>query len=207
LIKKTFESGFKTKTGWLCLDYANTVEWHASPNPEENLTSYRDLVLWAKNVGILSPASVQDLIVLSEIEVVKSKEILNQAIELREAIYRIFSSHARGTLNNVDDLSILNETMKKVLPNMKITLNNGVFSWEWVIDIKHLDSLLGPVIWSAVQLLTSDALERVGQCADESGCGWLFWDNSRNRSRRWCDMKDCGNRAKFRRFYRRSHNQ
>ncbi|MFG1928500.1 CGNR zinc finger domain-containing protein [Cryptosporangium sp. NPDC048952] len=30
-------------------------------------------------------------------------------------------------------------------------------------------------------------------------CGWLFLDNSRNASRRWCEMDDCGNRARGRR--------
>jgi len=43
----------------------------------------------------------------------------------------------------------------------------------------------------------------VGVCPGE-GCGWLFFDTSKNRSRRWCAMEDCGNRAKARRHYRRS---
>jgi predicted RNA-binding Zn ribbon-like protein len=36
-------------------------------------------------------------------------------------------------------------------------------------------------------------------CADAS-CAWLFLDTTRNRTRRWCDMKECGNRNKVRRF-------
>ena len=205
VIKKTFDSRFTTKTGWLCLDYANTVDWHASANPEEQLSAYQDLVSWAKSMAILSPAATEELLAESKAEPAKARKILNQAIELREAIYRIFSSHAKGISASVDDILILNAAMDRLLPELKLALNNNVFEWEWVISTKCLDSLLGPVIWSAVGLLTSDALERVGQCADESGCGWLFWDNSRNRSRCWCDMKDCGNRAKSRRFYRKSH--
>jgi predicted RNA-binding Zn ribbon-like protein len=42
----------------------------------------------------------------------------------------------------------------------------------------------------------------VGECEGE-GCSWLFLDTSRNRSRRWCSMEDCGNRAKARRHYER----
>ena len=63
--------------------------------------------------------------------------------------------------------------------------------------------MLGPVARSAAELLTSDRLDRLRQCESEKGCGWLFVDGSRNRSRRWCDMSDCGNRAKARRFHRR----
>lgn len=52
---------------------------------------------------------------------------------------------------------------------------------------------------SAVELLTSPDLGRVTRCSGE-GCAWLFVDASKNRSRRWCDMSVCGNRAKARRY-------
>jgi predicted RNA-binding Zn ribbon-like protein len=63
--------------------------------------------------------------------------------------------------------------------------------------------MLWPVVRDAADLLTSKELNRVGRCADER-CGWLFVDTSRNRSRRWCSMESCGNRAKARRHYRKS---
>jgi len=52
--------------------------------------------------------------------------------------------------------------------------------------------------------LTSEELDRVRECADDRGCGYLFMDTSRNRSRKWCDMRGCGNRAKAQRHYRRT---
>lgn len=59
-----------------------------------------------------------------------------------------------------------------------------------------------PIAWSITELLLSDKLSRVGQCAAEN-CGWLFLDTTRNHSRRWCEMEHCGNRAKAKRHYRR----
>ena len=68
---------------------------------------------------------------------------------------------------------------------------------------ENLDTMLPPILQSAVDLLVSkNDLERVKQCEGDS-CGWLFFDTSRNRSRRWCSMADCGNRAKARRFYQK----
>jgi predicted RNA-binding Zn ribbon-like protein len=61
------------------------------------------------------------------------------------------------------------------------------------------EPILRPVIRAAVELLTSDEILRVRTCADDS-CAWLFLDTTRNRTRRWCDMKVCGNRSKVRRF-------
>ena len=65
-----------------------------------------------------------------------------------------------------------------------------------------MDLFLDPIIKSAADLLVSPELKRVKQCADDA-CGWLFMDKSRNNSRRWCSMKDCGNRAKAHRHYLR----
>ncbi len=59
-----------------------------------------------------------------------------------------------------------------------------------------------PIIKSAADFLVSSDLKRLKQCADDF-CGWLFIDKSRNYSRRWCSMKDCGNRAKAHRHYLR----
>jgi len=47
-------------------------------------------------------------------------------------------------------------------------------------------------------LTSSQRLNQVRQCRGDN-CGWLFVDGSKNHSRRWCDMRDCGNRAKVRR--------
>jgi predicted RNA-binding Zn ribbon-like protein len=76
------------------------------------------------------------------------------------------------------------------------------FGWTWVESEEPLEDVLWPVAQSAAELLTSDAMERVKECRNQQ-CTWLFVDRSRNGSRRWCDMKDCGNRAKARRHYAR----
>jgi predicted RNA-binding Zn ribbon-like protein len=70
------------------------------------------------------------------------------------------------------------------------------------MDAYRPDSMLAPVAWSLATLLTSPDRDRVKVC-DGPDCGWMFVDASRNRSRRWCDMSDRGDRAKVRRYRRR----
>ena len=53
---------------------------------------------------------------------------------------------------------------------------------------------------AAYDLLTGDHLARVKVCA---GCHWVFLDQSKNGSRRWCSMEDCGTSAKMRRYVAR----
>jgi predicted RNA-binding Zn ribbon-like protein len=60
-------------------------------------------------------------------------------------------------------------------------------------------SIIWQIALSVLGLSVSDKLNRVKECPGEN-CGWLFLDTSKNGSRQWCDMKDCGNLAKVRRY-------
>ncbi len=193
------------KSGRLCLDFANTADWHASDQPEERLNSYADLVAWAKGVGILTEGQ-QQLVSAAMNQAAEAADVLAQAVELREAIFRIFSAVSVGTSPTATDLTILNQALSAALGRLQLVSTPTGFGWEWNAGGDSLDQMLWPVAQSASDLLTSEELNRVGQCADER-CGWLFMDMSRNRSRRWCDMGDCGNRAKARRHYQRKRSQ
>ena len=188
----------------LCLDFANTLQWHASANPQEHLNSYSDLVEWGHKEGLLSEKDVQKLSKETRRNPVASEKVLKRAIELRETIYRIFSAVAAGDLPKDGDLSIINRNLAKTMAQSRIITTKNGFTWDINRNTDDLDWMLKPIVRSAAELLTSDELDRVKECADDKGCGWLFLDRSRNKSRRWCDMKDCGNRAKANRFYKRN---
>ena len=66
-------------------------------------------------------------------------------------------------------------------------------------DPDSLDAVVAGVVGASIDLLTSDVVQRIGRCADET-CGWIFFDTTRSGTRRWCEMKVCGNRNKVRRF-------
>jgi predicted RNA-binding Zn ribbon-like protein len=192
---------FDTDTEWLCLSFANTADWHASDQPVEGLKSYWDLLNWGVTVEVLSREKASQLAKIAEDSPVKAESVLRSAIELREAIYRIFSAVANLCSVNTDDLQILDLSIQKYYPLLQISGSDNVFGLSWPQDSESLDQVLWPVIQSAIQLLTSERLDRVGQCDDDRGCGWLFYDTSRNKSRRWCSMETCGNRAKVHRHY------
>jgi predicted RNA-binding Zn ribbon-like protein len=189
--------------GRLSLDFANTADWHASDQPVEFLTSYRELVAWSRHVGILTERQVQHLVKEAARRPVDATAVLARAIALREAIYRIFSAVSHGHGPRPADVAALNAELSTALAQSRIALAAEGFVWEWAGRDEALDRMLWPVVHDVADLLTSADLDRVGQCADDR-CGWLFVDVSRNRSRRWCSMEACGNRAKARRHYRRS---
>jgi predicted RNA-binding Zn ribbon-like protein len=52
-------------------------------------------------------------------------------------------------------------------------------------------------------LLASIEITRVKQCPGPT-CGWVFLDVTRNRSRRWCNSAECGNRSRVQAHYART---
>ena len=198
------DTEYRTKTGWLCLDFANTVDWHASSNPEESLNKYADLIKWSVDRGII-PGDAKDVLLRkSEEKPAEAQAVLKKAREVRENIYHILSDATHGHPIKTTDLKGFNKAVGSALAHSRLAPYERGLRWDWDSNSDRLDSVIWPVVKSAVDLMTSAMIKRVGQCADEKGCGWLFWDSSRNRSRRWCDMSDCGNRAKVRRFYAKS---
>lgn len=189
------------KTERLCLDFANTLDWHASEHPVETLNSYADLVTWSRDVGVLSDRTAKQLINEANRHPVEATATLDKARMLREAMYEIFGAVANGATPKSTDLETVNAALAEMLSRSRLVRTSEGFVWDWGGGENDLDQMLWWVIRSATGLMTSEKLYRVGQCADDRGCGWLFLDTSKNRTRRWCAMKDCGNRAKARRFY------
>jgi predicted RNA-binding Zn ribbon-like protein len=120
---------------------------------------------------------------------------------LRDAIFRIFAASALERAPERDHLMTLNSVLAEALKHARVVRSPEGFVWSWAEE-DSLDQLLWPVARSAADLLTSDELTRTRECGGPA-CTWLFMDTSKNRSRRWCAMKGCGNRAKSRRHYER----
>lgn len=189
----------------ISLDFANTADWHAGPNPEEQLTSYAKAVEWGRRVGALSDAQARVLLTRAEADPGQAGAALRRIVALREAVYRIYSALSHDRSPDPADLQLLNLELNTASAHLRLVPVPGEgrrFDWAWTGMDSDLASLLWPVARAASLLLTSPRLERVRECAGEA-CGWVFMDLSRNGSRRWCDMADCGNRAKARRYRER----
>ena len=191
----------KLESGRLCLDFANTVEWHLSDHPAESLTSYGALIAWARSIDLLSDRVVQRLLQAADQHPAEAARVLERAIAVRDAIYQILVTVARGQTPPAADQAVLNTELSRSLAKSHLIWNETAFDWQRQGEDGDPDQILWWVVRSTIDLLTGDDLERVGVCADDRGCGWLFYDTSRNRTRQWCSMRGCGNRAKARRHY------
>ena len=184
----------------LCLDFANT--WGDRRRAEsDRLRTYDDLLAFAAQTAALDRARLPALATAAERDGAAAASALERARVLRDAIYRLLSARARDGAPPPADLALLNEALRESLPHLTLAPEGGGFTWRWD-DSTDLLAPLRPVVRSAADLLAGDELHRVREC-DGATCTWLFLDRSRNRSRRWCSMESCGNRAKAARHYHR----
>ena len=189
--------------GRLPLDFANTAEWHASHQPLEMLETYPDLVAWSEDAQLLNKSEANHLLVNAEAAPKDAAKALKKVVAIRDVIYRIMSAIATGETPRESDLNKFNIALTAGFKKTRISATSEGFEWTWDKSDQAFDQILWPVLRSTAELLTSQEIKQVGQCADDRGCGYLFYDTSRNHSRRWCSMESCGNRAKAKRHYKR----
>jgi len=192
---------FELTGGALCLDFANTLG-DRPRSQNEHLRTYEDFLRFSRQTGTIPLEDLEGLEQLLRECPTCADAAFERILDVREAIYRIFSAEAVGKTPGEDDVRILNSALNKAMRQSELRCCEGEFDWHWGGPAQALDRPLWPIVRSAAELLTSDEVPHLRECDSET-CSWLFVDRSRNRRRRWCDMSTCGNRAKARRHYQR----
>jgi predicted RNA-binding Zn ribbon-like protein len=178
----------------LCLAFANTLSWRGSAAPVEGLRDATALLDWLAAVRPVAP-----LRGWARANPSGAAALLAASIALREPIYRIFSNLAAGDRVPARDLAALNDALAAAPARNRLARDGEGWAWS-LAPARAVPALLAPVLWSAGDLLAGAARDRVRRCANDQ-CLWLFVDQSKGATRRWCDMSSCGNRAKARRHY------
>lgn len=179
----------------ISLDLVNTVSWPGTPREHDWLDRPQNVTAWAVAAGILSEQR-QQLMDAASISVLE--EQLAAVHEIRHRVQRVLRPIAFDERPDDDAVDGLNELLRGTCAARY--LDRATYEWRWA-DPESLADVLAPVIWNAAHVLTELDHGRIGHCGS---CDWIFHDTTRNRTRRWCDMKDCGSRDKALRYYHRT---
>jgi predicted RNA-binding Zn ribbon-like protein len=195
---------FELVAGSLCLDFVNTVGDRAGTRRyvRNYLQRYEDVVSWGVQAQILPEREAAALRALAQRRPAEAAAAHERAVNLRETLHAIFSPIAHSAENQPVDrgaLAALNAMLPDLLIKSRLATSTEGLIYHWTFEGGEapFDRIIWTVLQSATELLTSGDLRHVHQCAMET-CGWLFLDVSKNKTRRWCAMKLCGNKTKVR---------
>ncbi len=199
--------------GQVALDFVNTASRRESGPLMDRLETYADLVEWGEAAKALPDCVPEDLLKAAAEHPEDAARTLHEARELRESLYRIFRAFAASTdapSAPTDDMARLNAIFRRANAHRTLYCSNAIsnivgaptFDWKWDQSGAELDRVYWPVALAAADLLTAGDSRRIKECGG-ANCNWLFLDHSKNCSRRWCTMEDCGSKVKAKRHYHR----
>ena len=183
----------------VALDFANTSSGRGGPQHLDHLRDPEHVMAWAEHEGVVDEATAARMRERLDAGDPAFAALLPDAITLREAIYGVAAAIAGKQAPAENDLGVIRTACARAIAAAQLAPAADGFRWSWPTDPPVPETLLGPVSLSAAGLLRESDLSRVKQCPGEH-CGWVFFDLTKNNTRRWCEMAVCGNRAKAKRF-------
>ncbi len=176
--------------GNLALDFANTVDDPGGPADFDHLGDVERCREWARHRGLLEPSTAGPQ--------AAEERALRELRRLRGVVQAGFTAVAHGRPFPDPEWRELRRAVAHAVAHADLAVDGERVVLRWPGD--GLGAIGDAVAQAAYDLLTGDHLARVKVCA---GCHWLFLDQSKNGSRRWCSMEDCGTSAKMRRYVAR----
>jgi len=201
---KGYAETFRCPGGALCLDFCNSGQGIRGSRQEEWIPTYADLVDWLEAAGALTESQALRLRTGAAEAPQAAQQLFERAIAFREALARVLLARTEGRAPANEDLRLIDAQYARTAPFARLAPTPEGFAWSLDAADSALDAALRPIVESAVGLLTSSRLARLRRCGSPT-CYWLFLDETKNCSRRWCEMASCGNLMKVRRHRANQH--
>jgi predicted RNA-binding Zn ribbon-like protein len=166
----------------LVRSFVNTLEWFGTERGVEELDSPRALSAWLRDHGF----AVEDE---------PSPEDLASALEFREAVRALLLANNGAELAG-EAIAVLRAAAED--GPIRVYLDDAGGAREGPLG-SGIAALFAAVLAAIARAQAIGSWERLKACAADD-CQWAFYDTSRNRSRTWCSMEVCGNRAKTRAY-------
>jgi predicted RNA-binding Zn ribbon-like protein len=198
-------AAFQLIGGHPVLDLVNTLDNRfVETRRVELLPTYADVLRFARQSQILSGRQIAHLGASARGST--PMRVLRGVLELREAMAELLYAGNVGARLRRDALELIEhhvihaDAHRELVAHRTRRASPSGASFAWAFPENRLELPLWVLSKSAEALLTTEDCSKIRACQREN-CQWLFLDSSKNHSRRWCDMKICGNRAKAQRFH------
>ena len=175
----------------LCLDFLNTW-WYRTHKIKKEI--------------LADPALLKEFLELRQlhIETPPTNEIINGLLELRAFLAKLLEDYTREGSISLEAINRINyylatstcrRAMEKGKSGLGITIQPISFDWNWI---------MAEITTSFVELIEYGDYNRIKLCENPE-CKWFFYDETKSRTKRWCDDR-CASLMKVRRFRSRGKN-
>jgi predicted RNA-binding Zn ribbon-like protein len=192
---------FKLHAGHPALELVNTLDMRFSGQPIDLIPTYKDLLRLTTQLQLLTAAQARKL--ARTVGEEEGRRVLASTAGLREALAKVLYGRIDGTRLPAGELQILERQFHVAAMHRRLLAGESHLVWSWSGVERQAEIPLWMLAQAAADLLVSSDAELIKDCGDPT-CRWLFLDVSKNHTRRWCDMKTCGNRMKARRHHARA---
>lgn len=173
--------------GFACLDFCNTLSGWGGPGPRERAGDPAALAAWCAQAFGQTPRI--------------GRGEWSRLIRLREALHAVFDAIATQADPPAEAVALLQAEVAEAAVRRRLTVTAAGGAWQDGLPADGA-AVRHRLAMDALDLLLQGEPARLKRCAGHD-CAWLFYDRSKNASRRWCLMSDCGTTDKVRRFRQR----
>jgi predicted RNA-binding Zn ribbon-like protein len=190
--------------GSAALDLVNTISgWNH--DPEDWVPDIAGFLAWARMCGVLNQEEQNAAARHAKSSSPAAERVLASVKELRFGLRGLIDALEHRRAARPSDISVVDDWRRRLAVSEQVVARRDKIEFTINRDISALELPGLRVTAAALSLLKDFPVARIKTCAAPD-CGWKFMDQSKNRSRRWCDMAVCGNLAKARQ-YRVRNNQ
>jgi len=189
-----YEGTYKLIGEEVSFDFVSTISWPETEWAHDWLHNADNFINWSVAAGLIDKKQAKKLGSQSNAELNRQ---MKEVYSIRKELYQVLTAFAFEEKPATIIVKKADTLFHKVTKYRHIDART--YKWIWDEPL-ILSAVLYPVIWNAVSIITDLDHSRVKHCG---ACNWLFYDKTKNKSRRWCDMEDCGSRDKALRYYHR----
>jgi predicted RNA-binding Zn ribbon-like protein len=187
---------YKLVGGELSFDFVNTISWPGSADEHDWLDRPGNFILWSQAVGIIDNKMAKTL-------GQRPQSLLGKELRYVASVRSWLANALTPFAHNEKPTEAAIKKLEGLIHNIARYHRLDPLRLNWVWEEPHsFKEVLAPVIWNSGHVLTQIDHSRIRHCPS---CDWLYFDSTKNRNRRWCDMGDCGSRDKALRYYHKQH--